>query len=79
VINSSDFLTAEQKSQLINSVEKKLPQVDAPDFDQILSQLPTADQLPDIATIKSSLEDVKAQVAQVKAMPEATSKLYNGA
>lgn len=27
VINSSDFLTAEQKSQLINSVEKKLASV----------------------------------------------------
>ncbi|MEC1584791.1 YhgE/Pip domain-containing protein [Bacillus spizizenii] len=79
LINSSDFLTAEQKSQLINSVEKQLPQVDAPDFDQILSGLPAADQLPDIATIKSSLEDVKAEVAQVKALPEATSKLYNGA
>ncbi|MCY7789149.1 YhgE/Pip domain-containing protein, partial [Bacillus inaquosorum] len=79
LINSSDFLTAEQKSQLINSVEKQLPKVDAPDFDQMLSQLPAADQLPDIATIKSSLEDVKAEVAQVKALPEATSKLYNGA
>ncbi|WP_434813310.1 YhgE/Pip family protein [Bacillus halotolerans] len=79
VINSSEFLTAEQKSQLINSVEKKLPQVDAPDFDQIISRLPSVDQLPDISTIKASLEDVKEQAAQLKAMPEATSKLYNGA
>ncbi|MGX4765267.1 YhgE/Pip family protein [Bacillus mojavensis] len=79
VINSSEFLTAEQKSQLIHSVEKKLPQVDAPDFDQIISRLPSVDQLPDISTIKASLEDVKEQAAQLKAMPEATSKLYNGA
>ncbi|MEC1754913.1 YhgE/Pip domain-containing protein [Bacillus mojavensis] len=79
LINSSEFLTAEQKSQLIHSVEKKLPQVDAPDFDQIISRLPSVDQLPDISTIKASLDDVKEQAAQLKAMPEATSKLFNGA
>jgi putative membrane protein len=78
-LEKSETAMNEFKKQLIHSVEKKLPQVDAPDFDQIISRLPSVDQLPDISTIKASLEDVKEQAAQLKAMPEATSKLYNGA
>ncbi|MGZ9792366.1 YhgE/Pip domain-containing protein [Bacillus atrophaeus] len=79
IINSSKFLTDEQKSQLINSVDNQLPKIDLPDVDKILNQLPSAGNLPDISGIKSSLEEVKAKVQELKALPQATSKLYNGA
>ncbi|AHZ15006.1 YhgE/Pip family protein [Bacillus velezensis] len=81
VIKDSDFLTDEQKAKLVQLLNEKLPKADLPDLDNIVSQLPSGGdiQLPDMSVIKSALKDVKAKADQLKALPQSTSKLYNGA
>ncbi|MEC1440749.1 YhgE/Pip domain-containing protein [Bacillus sonorensis] len=71
IIESSDFLTEEQKAALLKQVEQKTGSIKLPELDRLKAQIPDGSELPD-------LSDIKQKLNELKQLPGAVNKLYTG-
>ncbi|MGE6630872.1 YhgE/Pip family protein [Bacillus sp. NPDC077027] len=74
-IIQNSAMTDEEKQAAIEQMDS-LPKIELPDLSGLQQSLSALDQLPDASDISSAVASAKAQLQQLKQLPQKTEQLY---